>query len=159
VRYDHISSLPSSTPAGGRATAHTGEVSVIPQPWTMSIPWRSSRPCISPCGTAAPPHTTTRSEEVSTSLSSRYWSTALHTVGTPAEQVTFSLSISRASGSPCRKRSGMTSEAPVIPAPKGMPHAFTWNSGTIGSTRSEKRRPSASGELCENAWRIVERCE
>jgi hypothetical protein len=97
--------------------------------------------------------------EVSTSFSSRYCRTAVQTVGTPAEQVTFSASIRRASGSPCRKRSGITSDAPVSPAPYGIPHAFTWNIGTIGSTRSLKRRPSASGELCPNACRIVERCE
>src|SRR2546425_621811 len=79
----------------------------------MSMPWRSSSPCISTWGTAAPPQTTTRTVEVSTSLSSRYWSTCAQTVGTPAEHVTFSLSISRAMGSPWRKRSGMTSVAQV----------------------------------------------
>ena len=47
-------------PRGGRATAPSGLVSVMPQAWMIFTPWRSSKPRISDSGTAAPPQTTVR---------------------------------------------------------------------------------------------------
>ena len=52
------SATPSSpsTPAGGRATEPSGEVSVMPQAWMMWMPCRSlERLHAAPAGTAEPP--------------------------------------------------------------------------------------------------------
>ncbi len=71
--------------------------------------------------------------------SSRRSSSASHTVGTPAVNVTRSpvSSSSRLSGS--RNLPGSTSPAPVMGHANGRPHALTWNIGTTGSTVSASR--------------------
>ena len=45
----------SARSPGSAASEATGEVSVIPQPWTISRPWRSSNAAIIARGTAEPP--------------------------------------------------------------------------------------------------------
>src|SRR6516225_3651644 len=82
-----------------------------------------------------------------------------HTVGTPAVKVTHSASISSYRDLPSRSLPGSTSLAPVNGAACEMPHAFTWNIGTTGSTESRADRPSASGSDAPNACSTVERCE
>ncbi len=57
-----------------------------------------------------------------------------HTVGTPAANVTFSLSINSKIDLPSIAGPGNTILQPVIAAEYGRPHAFTWNIGTTGST-------------------------
>ena len=57
-------------------------------------------------------------------------------VGTAAARVGFSLAIMAASGSGCRNRSGMSSEAPTRNAAYGRPHDMAWNMGTIARTLS-----------------------
>ena len=57
-------------------------------------------------------------------------------MGTAPASVGRSSSISAASGSGCRNRSGMIEVAPAITAAYGSPQALAWNIGTTGSTRS-----------------------
>ena len=80
------------------------------------MPWRSSNAFISARGTAAPPHATIRMLERSGLCSSDQRSTSSQIVGTAPATVTFSPSISRASGSACRKRLGMIRLAPAMHA-------------------------------------------
>ena len=80
-------------------------------------------------------------------------------VGTPPAAVTFSASISLASGSPWRKRLGVTRSAPVNGAACASPQAFAWNIGTTGRTRSVKRNPMLSAIRTAIEWSGVERCE
>ena len=82
---------------------------------------------------------------MSRGVSSSSASSPVQIVGTPPARVGRAVSIRSASGSGVRNRSGMTSEAPVISAAYGMPQAFTWNIGTIRSTRSACRIPNPSG--------------
>ena len=53
-------------------------------------------------------------------------------------------SMNAASGSGCRKRSGISVLAPLINAAYGMPQAIAWNIGTISSTRSLADIPKVS---------------
>ena len=57
-------------------------------------------------------------------------------VGTAAASVGRSEAIIAASGSGCRNRSGMSSEAPTMNAAYGRPHDMAWNIGTIARTLS-----------------------
>ena len=59
-----------STDAGACETAASGDVSVMPQPWTMRTPYRSINPSISARGTAEPPQMIMRSVERSISCAS-----------------------------------------------------------------------------------------
>src|SRR6266702_1451807 len=110
-------------------------------------------------GHAEPPITVRLSDENRTPASRMWVSKPSHTVGTPAEYVTRSLSINSYSDLPSRSLPGNTSFAPVNGAACGMPHAFTWNIGTTGSTASRADRLIASGKDAPNACSTVERCE
>ena len=80
------------------------------------MPWRSSNAFMSARGTAAPPHATIRMLDRSGLCSSDQRSTSSQIVGTAPATVTRSDSISRASGSACRKRFGMIRLAPAMQA-------------------------------------------
>ena len=80
-------------------------------------------------------------------------------VGTAAATVTRSCSISRASGSGCRKRPGITRSAPTKVDACGSPQAFAWNIGTTGSTRSAFEIAIASARQEASACSTFERCE
>ena len=99
-------------PAGGCATLPMGEVSVIPHAWTMRTPSSFSKASISDRGTADPPQGTIRSDERSSPWARTCWSSPFQIVGTAPARVGRSASMSRASGSGCRKRSGMIRSAP-----------------------------------------------
>ena len=111
----------------------------------IRTPWRSSKSRISRSGTAAPPQIIRRMLERSGFVSSATRRTSSQIVGTPPASVTFSDSISFASGSPWRKRPGITRSAPTRHAAYGNPHALTWNIGTTGSTRSDDVMPDRVG--------------
>jgi hypothetical protein len=93
--------------------AASGEVSVIPQAWTMCMPWSCSKRCMSDSGTADPPHATRRSDVRSVGCSSTHESRSFQIVGTAPATVGRSSEIMRASGSACRKRPGRTKSAPA----------------------------------------------
>ena len=80
-------------------------------------------------------------------------------VGTAPENVTRSSFTIRVSGSACRNRPGITSDAPQRNAAYGMPHALAWNIGTIIRMRSRSDRPIAFGVVAANECRNDERCE
>jgi hypothetical protein len=124
----------------------------------MRTPWRS-KPSMSLRGTAEPPQIPPRSELRSPPCSSTWVSSAPSTVGTPAIRVARSASTKRASGSPCRKGPGSRSSAPVSAAPKGRPHALTWNIGTTARTRSRDDSPTASATQIAVECSDTERCE
>ena len=67
------------------------------------------------------------------------------TVGTPAENVTPSLSNSSCSDLPSSHGPGNTSLAPTMQATYGRPQALTWNIGTTGRIVSRAEQFSASG--------------
>ena len=73
--------------------------------------------------------------------------------------MTFSSSIALASGSACMNLLGMTSDAPIRPAAYGIPHAFAWNIGTIGSMRSFALSPIASARQVPNECSTLDLCE
>ncbi len=68
-----------------------------------------------------------------------------HTVGTPADMVTPSLSNKSYSDLPSSHGPGNTSFAPTMHATYGNPHALTWNIGTTGNITSRAEQFSASG--------------
>src|SRR6185437_11024335 len=72
-------------------------------------------------------------------------STPSHTVGTPAENVTFSDSNSSYNDFPSSAGPGKTSFAPFSGAEYGNPHALTWNIGTTGKMVSLAETHIASG--------------
>ena len=80
-------------------------------------------------------------------------------VGTAPENVTRSSLTMRVSGSACRNRPGITSDAPHMNAAYGMPHALAWNIGTIVRMRSRSDRLSAAGVVAASECRYAERCE
>ena len=80
-------------------------------------------------------------------------------VGTAPENVTRSSLIMRVNGSACRKRPGITTDAPHMKAAYGMPHALAWNIGTIVRMRSRSERLSAAGVVAASECRYAERCE
>ena len=84
---------------GGRETAASGLVSVIPHACMIVIPWRSWYFCWSDSGTAEPPLSTKRIEERSVGWLSRYRRMSLRIVGTAPEMVGRSASMSRHIGS------------------------------------------------------------
>ena len=84
---------------------------------------------------------------------------SIQIVGTAPETVTRSPSISRHSGSACSHRLGITRSAPASAAAYGSPHAFAWNIGTIGSTRSARLTASVSARQAPSECRTLDRCE
>src|SRR3954464_15169953 len=80
-------------------------------------------------------------------------------VGTAPENVTCSCFTICVSGSACRKRPGITTDAPHMNAAYGMPHALAWNIGTIVRMRSRSDRLSPAGVMAARECRYAERCE
>jgi hypothetical protein len=116
-----VSSSALVSSPGSAATDATGDVSVIPQPWQTTRPWRSLKPAISESGAAEPPTSIPfireRSQRPGSASSS--WRIPSQIVGTPAVQVTPSATKSsrRLSGSRCGP--GKTCFAPNIAAMYG----------------------------------------
>ena len=102
--------------AGGRATEPTGDVSVMPHACSTDTWWSFSNACISDGGTAAPPMSTSRIDEMSCGWCSRCRCRPCQIVGTAAANVGRSAAMSSASGPGCRNRSGMISDAPIMNA-------------------------------------------
>jgi hypothetical protein len=80
-------------------------------------------------------------------------------VGTPAAQVTRSLSISSSSDPGSRCGPGMTSFEPAMIDAYGMPHALAWNIGTTGRIVSRWLMPMQSTIDTAIECSTVERCE
>ena len=112
---------------------------------------------LSALGTAAPPHTIARNDDVSRPFSSG--NTAIQIVGTPAPTVTFSFTMWSAIALPERSGPGITRFAPHVAAACVSPQAFTWNIGTTGSTVSLSRMPMESATISAIVCRNVLRCE
>ena len=92
---------------------------------------------ISETGTAEPPQTTSRNDEMSCPGSfSRRCMTSFQMVGTAPATVGRCVSIMSITEAGSRWQSGNTKSAPAISAAYGIPHALAWNIGTIGSTLS-----------------------
>ena len=72
-------------------TAAIGEVSVMPHACRIGRPISLRYDSLNAFGTAAPPHTIARSDDVSRPFNSG--STAIQIVGTPAPTVTFSFTM------------------------------------------------------------------
>src|SRR5215831_7257712 len=108
-------------------------------------------------GTLEPPQGTIRSELRSPPLARTCWSRAFQIVGTAPATVGRSASISFTSGSGCRYLSGITRLAPAITAAYGRPHAFAWNIGTTGSTRSCSDMANTDPELTAIECKCIER--
>ena len=88
-----------------------------------------------------------------------YSSSASHTVGTPADTVTFSASNSSYRLLPSSPAPGNTSLAPTMAQVYGRLQALAWNIGTTGSITSRMEMLSASGDAAAKAWIMFERCE
>ena len=101
-----------------------------------------------------------RSDERSTApgLASAKRRTSAQIVGTAPENVGRSSLMKRESGSAWRNCAGMRKSAPAIQHEYGSPHAFAWNIGTIGSTRSWSLIPRPPAEHAAKEWSTVERC-
>jgi hypothetical protein len=88
-------------------------------------------------GSADPPHTRRVIDGMPPPSVARSTASApAQIVGTPAPSVTFSLLIRFTSDAGCMCRSGSTMSAPASSAAYASPHAFAWNIGTTGRTRS-----------------------
>src|SRR5215468_494541 len=155
-RYAQASS--PATPAGGRDTEPSGDISVMPHAWMISTPrWWNA--CIRDGGQADPPTTASSSDEMSVGCWLMYARRSVQIVGTAPASVGRSASIIAASGAACRNRSGMTSVAPDINAAYGSPHAIAWNIGTITSSRVCGDRPNASFAQTCIECNQMDRCE
>ena len=130
----------------------------MPHAWRIGTPICVRHASESARGTAEPPHTTDRRCEVSRPASSG--STPIQIVGTPAATVTRSASMSDAIASGARFGPGITRVAPLPTAACARPHAFAWNMGTTGSTRSRSdtaRLPAATTpKVCSTVDRCVD---
>ena len=120
---------------------------------------RTPRSSISDFGIAEPP-ITMRLRSGSVFPCARSMSrTIIHTVGTPADIVTFSTSQSSMMPAGSSRSIGMMKSAPTISEMNGVPQPLTWKSGTIGRRRSRSVIARASASPAASAWRNVERCE
>src|SRR5262249_797237 len=126
-------------------TVPTGLISVMPQACSTWTPYFSWNSLIIAGGQADPPITVRFMVENLKLFDSVYASSPCHTVGTPADNVTFSVSNNSYSDLPSSAAPGMTSFAPTIAAAYGRPHALTWNIGTTGSSVSRAERFNESG--------------
>lgn len=107
----------SGVPGGGQAMVASGDVSVMPHSCRICTPCFSSKVRISDTGTAEPPQTTSRSDDMSWSGSSSRWcSTAFQMVGTAPVTVGRRSSTIRTSERGSRWQSGSTRSAPAISA-------------------------------------------
>ena len=124
-----------------------GDISLIPQAWTMRSPCLFSNPSIMDGGAADPPTIIVCSDFRFhlRGLQSSWSRMASQTVGTPAVSVTCSSArrFRTLTGSRCGP--GKTCFAPTIVAVNGSPQALTWNIGTTGSTTSDFESPNESG--------------
>ena len=114
--------------------AHTGLVSVIPQPCTIGRFQWLRYASISERGTADPPAITRRNDDMS--VSGALCSRSFNTVGTAPVIVGRMSVMMREMGAACRYCCGNTSSAPTIQAAYGVPHALAWNIGTTTNMRS-----------------------
>src|SRR5687768_6689956 len=96
-------------------------------------------------GQAEPPITVRFRVENFSLFAPRWLSSISHTVGTPAESVTFSCSISSYTDLPSRCGPGKTIFAPTMVQVYGRLQALAWNIGTTGRTESRAERSRASG--------------
>src|SRR5512139_723973 len=135
----------------------SGLISVMPQAWSTWTPYFCSKSLIIAGGQAEPPITVRFMVENFRPLASVWASRPCHTVGTPAEQVTFSASKSSYSDLPSRCAPGNTILQPTIAPTYGRPHALTWNMGTTGRTTSRAETLSASGSAAASVCSTVER--
>ena len=117
----------------------------MPQAWMTCTPWSAWKLRIMAGGQAAPPMTVRRIVENFSSCAWTCASSPCHTVGTPADSVTPSDSISSCSDLPSSPGPGNTSLAPTMQATYGRPQALTWNIGTTGRMASCALQFSASG--------------
>src|SRR5207248_1753183 len=124
----------------------SGLISVMPQACLHATPYSFWNASIMAGGHAEPPTTTDFSVEKRSPLSFAYASRPSHTLGTPAEAVTFSRSNSPYRLLPSRPEPGNTSFAPFSVPKYGMPQALTWNIGTTGriTERAEQLKTSGS---------------
>src|SRR5262249_3029655 len=122
--------------------------------WTPYFSWNS---LIIAGGQADPPITVRLIVEKRRLFVSVYASNPCHTVGTPAETVTFSASSNSYKDLPPSAAPCIISFAPPIGAAYGRPHALTWNIGTTGSNESRAERFSASGSAIAKLCSSVER--
>jgi hypothetical protein len=110
-------------------------------------------------GQAEPPITTRLRKGSVPPVCSRCCSSASHTVGTPAVQVTLWAFNSSWIDGPSSFMPGNTRVTPEIGAAKASDHPLAWNNGTTGSTTSVDDRPSTDALLCASACNTFERCE
>ena len=89
----------------------------------------------------------------------RCCSSICQTVGTAAEKVTPSVSISSWIDAPSSFWPGITSLQPTAGQEKARPQALAWNIGTTGSTTSRLERPITSCCSVTSVCRKLERCE
>ena len=85
--------------------------------------------------------------------------TAIHTVGTPAVNVTRSPASRSSKLTGSRRGPGSTSFAPVKAAVYGRFQPLTWNIGTAGKITSRELIPSASGRANTSECSTSARCE
>ena len=74
-------------------------------------------------------------------------------VGTPADTVTFSLTIKSRNVFGVMNRWGITCLQPSIEAAKGSPHPIAWNMGTIPNSESIAVSPMESVSDSVSVWR------
>ena len=129
----------------------------MPQPCWTRIPNSSFRQRTIAGGQAEPPITTFSRVENRSPCCFMWLMRPSHTVGTPEERFTFSVSNSSYRLAPSRPGPGNTSLAPTSGAAYGMPQALTWNIGTIGRIALREDRSVASGSEIAYACSTVER--
>src|SRR4030081_1632927 len=110
-------------------------------------------------GQAEPPITTRLRKGSVPPVRSRCCSSASHTVGTPAVQITLRGFNSSYIEGPSSFMPGNTSVTPEIGAAKASDHPLAWNKGTKVSTTSVDDRPSTDALLCASACNTFERGE
>ena len=130
----------------------------MPHAWMIVTP-SLSKASISAGGQAEPPTIASRSGARSCGCALSWASRPCQMVGTAPAMVGFSVAMICASGSGCRNRSGMISDAPTIIAAYGRPHDIAWNCGTITSARSAWRSPIDSVMHTCIECSQIERCE
>src|SRR5581483_3501863 len=117
----------------------------MPQARRHATPYSSWKALIIAGGHAEPPTTTVLSVPKRSLFSFMYASSPSHTVGTPADAVTFSPSNSSYRLLPSSAAPGNTSFAPFSVPKYGMPQALTWNIGTTASTVEREEQLNTSG--------------
>src|SRR5699024_7189650 len=124
-----------------------GVVSVIPYACMNGILWIDSKARIILLGAADPPHKIARTLLVSYEPCFNSCNKPNQIVGTPALIVTSYFSIISAIIVGVIKGPGNTCVVANIIATNGIPHAFTWNIGTTGMSRSDSEIAAVSAIL------------